>query len=106
MNFPSSPGRRPGSCCCVCITGGRLNAFGAFRAVGDRSPTALNTSRFKDAGRETCTLRCSAQVSRAVHSLERVLDAMQMTVSDLEVSSVVVLENWNLLREIGATHTG
>jgi hypothetical protein len=45
-------------------------------------------------------------VSRAVHSLERVLDAMQMTVSDLEVSSVVVLENWNLLREIGATHTG
>jgi hypothetical protein len=28
--------------------GGRLNAFGAFRAVGDRSSTALNTSHFTD----------------------------------------------------------
>jgi hypothetical protein len=42
-----------------------------------------------------------------VYSRKRVLDAMQMTVSDLEVSSVVVLEeNWNLLSEISATHTG
>jgi hypothetical protein len=30
--------------------GGRLNAFGAFEAFGERSPNASNTSHFTDDG--------------------------------------------------------